>query len=231
MNHVAMLKRYLESRARSEPQPGTGLPFVTISRQAGAGGHTLARDIVREVERSLPGDLGQGWDVFDHKLCLLIAQDPEIGASFDGLLAERYRSEISITVEEMISGETRQYKAMKRIFEVVRALCTIGKVVIVGRAGSCVAADLPLHTRLRLVASRPTRIGNMMKLLDLDREAAARMVKKQDAERKRLLFDFFDQDIENPLLYDAVFNADAMSSPEMAKLAVQLMKQKLDAAR
>ena len=105
MDHVTMLKRYLKARGRMNGDLEAGNPFVTISRQAGAGGHTLARDVVRAVEKDLPGELGEGWEVFDHRLCLLIAQDPDLSASFNTLLAEGYRSEISITIEEMLMGE------------------------------------------------------------------------------------------------------------------------------
>ncbi len=227
MDHVTMLKRYLKARGRMNGDLEAGNPFVTISRQAGAGGHTLARDVVRAVEKDLPGELGEGWEVFDHRLCLLIAQDPDLSASFNTLLAEGYRSEISITIEEMLMGESRQYRTMKRLFEVVRGLCTIGKVVIVGRAGNFVAADLPLHASVRLVAGRDYRQRNMMELLDLPAPEARKAMKKQDAERAKLIYDFFNQDINDPLHYDLVLNAERTPSPDMARLVTTLLNQRI----
>jgi cytidylate kinase len=230
MDHVAMLKKYLKARGRMNADMDVGYPFVTISRQAGAGGHVLARNIVRAVEKSLPGDMGEGWEVFDHKLCLLIAQDPDLSASFNTLLAEGYRSEISITIEEILIGESRQYRTMKRLFEVVRGLCSIGKVVIVGRAGNFVAADLPLHARVRLVASEEWRTRNMMELLDVSKAEALKALKKQDAERAQLIYDFFNQDINDPLNYDCLLNAECVSSPDMAELVTGLVKQRVERA-
>ena len=230
MEHVAMLKKYLKSRGHMSTEVGEGYPFVTVSRQSGAGGHVLAREIVRAAEANLPRDLGQGWEVFDHRLCLLIAQDPELSASFDSLLAEHYRSEASLAIEELIIGESRQYRTMKRIFEVVRGLCTIGKVVIVGRAGSCVAADLPLHVSVRLVADVESRVGHMAKFLDLSRVEAGRLVRKQDRERAKLLYDFFSKDVNDPLEYDLVMNTDRMDFKEMADATVSVLNRRILAA-
>ena len=226
MDHVAMLKKYLKSRSPSDA--GSGYPFVTVSRQAGAGGHVLARDIVRAAEAQLPGDLGEGWEVFDHRLCLLIAQDPELSSSFDALLSERYRSEASLVLEELLMGESRQYRTLKRIFQVVHGLCAIGKVVVVGRAGSCVAADLPLHVAVRIVAGRETRVRNMMELLDLPRPDALRAMARQDRERAKLLDDYFSRDINDPLLYDCVLNSDRIAPPNQADIVVALLKQRIE---
>jgi cytidylate kinase len=227
MDHVGALKKYLHDRS-ARKEFCVGYPFVTISRQAGAGGHTLARDIVREVEGHLNNDYGSEWEVFDHKLCLLIAQDPDMNVTFNELLAEHYRPELSMMVEEMLSGKDKQYAMLKRIFEIVRGLATIGKVVIVGRAGNYITADMPMGVRIRLVAGLDTRIRNMMELLDTkDRDEAERVCRKQDAERARLAYDFFNKDINDPLSYDATLNADTMTSKEMAQVVGRMIQLRL----
>ena len=226
MDHVAMLKKYLKSR-KTYDEDFPCYPFVTISRQAGAGGHTLARDIVRAVEAALPDDPGEGWEVFDHKLCLLIAQDPEISVSFEELLAERYRTEISQIVEDMVFGTARQYKLFKQIFQIVRGLAHVGKVVIIGRAGNCVTADMPMGVRIRLVADMDTRVENMMQLLEVDRDEAVRAIKQQDAERRKLIRDYFNKDIDDPHHYDAILNADRMSMKDMAALIAGLIARRV----
>ncbi len=226
MDHIKILKKYLKSR-RSFDGESPCFPFVTISRQAGAGGHTLAREIVRAVETALPEESGTGWEVFDHKLCMVIAQDPEMSVSFEELLAERYRSEITQVVEDIVFGTARQYKMFKRIFEIVRGLAAIGKVVIIGRAGNCVTAGLPLGVRVRLVAGMETRITNMMQLLEVKRDAAIRAIKQQDAERTKLIYDYFNKDINDPLNYDAILNADTMDMQEMASIITELIQRRV----
>ena len=55
-------------------------PLVTISRQAGAGGHRLAEALVAEIA-GRGGSLWQGWRVFDHELLRLISGDRRLEAS------------------------------------------------------------------------------------------------------------------------------------------------------
>lgn len=226
MNHVAIVKQYLRERGREE-LVAEGFPFVTISREAGAGGHTLAREILRKLEVKFPGDLSEGWEVFDHKLCVLIAQDEKLGVSFDQLLAEEYRSEVSQVIYEMITQKASRYKAYKRIFEIVRALATLGKCVIVGRAGMCVTQDMPLGVSIRLVAKEETRVKRMMQMLEIKDKEARQKVKEQDRDRRRLIQDFFAKDITDPKLYDAVFNTERLAIPEIAEVVVDMIGQKM----
>jgi len=226
MNHVETVKLFLRSRGREE-LVAEGYPFVTISREAGAGGHTLAREILRQMEVKFPGELSEGWEVFDHKLCVLIAQDEKLGVSFDQLLAEEYRSEVSQVIYELIAQNASRYKAYKRIFEIVRALATLGKCVIVGRAGMCVTHDLPLGVNIRLVAHEETRVKRMMQMLEVNEKAARQKVKEQDRDRRRLIHDFFAKDITDPKLYDAVFNTERMAIPEIAEVVVDMVGQKM----
>ncbi len=226
MNHAAIVKEYLKER-RGEPIESRGLPFVTISRQAGAGGHTLARDILRALEKRFPADFAEGWEVFDHKLCAMIAQDEKLGISFDALVAEEYRSEISQIIHDLVRQKASRYVVYKRMFEVVRILATLGKCVIVGRGGMCVTGDMPVGVHLRLVAEPETRVKRMMGLLEKGREAAEKTMRDQDRDRKRLVRDFFSRDIEDPQLYDIVVNTDRVTPPEAAELAVDLIAQKM----
>ena len=226
-NHAAVIREYLKDRSSVKIEP-TGKPFVTISRQAGAGGHTLARNILRKLDEYYPHSGGsEGWEVFDQKLCALIAQDEKLGYSFDALVTEEYRSEISQFVHEIIRQKASRYAAYKRVFEVVRLLATLGNCVIVGRAGMCVAADMPLGVHIRLVADPETRVKNMMQLLESNEAVARKAVRDQDRDRRRLVDDFFGQDISNPSLYDLVINMNRVESEEAAELVAHMLNQKL----
>ncbi|MFH0878521.1 MAG: cytidylate kinase family protein, partial [Lentisphaerota bacterium] len=160
MNHAEIVRRYLKNK-KDVDIPSGGLPFVTISRQAGAGGHTLGRDIIRELDKLDDPHIRSDWEMFDQKLCAMIAQDKELPASFDALIAEEYHSGIQQSILEMLLGRTEQYDLQKKISEVVRLLATIGKVVIIGRGGMCLTQGMPQGIRLRLIAPEPIRVKGM----------------------------------------------------------------------
>lgn len=227
MNHASIIRQFLRER-RGEEFVAEVFPFVTISREAGAGGHTLARDILRRLEALRPGPLSEDWEVFDQKLCLLIAEDEKLGVTFDQLLTEEYRSEVSAVVSEMLAQRAKRYELYKRVFEIIRMLATLGKCVIVGRAGMCVTADMPLGVHVRLVAPESVRVKRMMKLLDVSESEARAKVKQQDRDRQRLVHDFFGKQIDDPLLYDAVFNTDRLAIPEVAEAVARMVLQKME---
>ncbi len=226
-NHIAIIKQYLRDR-RANAVVSQGYPFVTISRSPGAGGHTLAREILRHLEARFPGEFSEGWEVFDQKLCAVIAQDEKLGMSFDALVTEDYRSEISQVIDEMIHQRASRYVAYKRIFEVVRLLATLGKCVIVGRAGMCVTADMPVGINIRLVADYPTRLKNMMSLMEAGEADAAKAIRQQERDRRRLVHDFFGRENDDPLLYDAVMNTARMTIPEIAQVVIEMMARKME---
>lgn len=209
----------------------TGYPFVTISRQAGAGGHTLARQIVRALEKKFTYEAASEWEVFDQKLCAILASDGDLKMSFDAMVAEEYKSEIQQFIGDMISGQPRQYKVYRKIMEIVRLLTTMGKVVIVGRAGVFIAKDLPLGVHIRLVAGEKVRIKRMASMLEVSLEEAKRAVKLQDKSRARLVNDYFSVDVADPIHYHAVFNTELLGINEVADIVADMVGEKIKAMK
>ncbi len=229
-NHVAAVKQFLRDRTTSQGLI-TGYPFVTISREAGAGGHTVAREILRSLERKFSFEAAQDWEVFDQKMCALLADNPETGATFEALLAEEYHSEIRDFIGDLVSGQPRQYKLYKRIFEVVRFLANIGKVVLVGRAGAFVSADLPYGVHIRLVAREEVRIARMAKMLEVNEAEARKAVRAQDRSRTRMVRDYFDANVADPVHYHAVFNTERIPVPQIADMVTDLVGEQIKLMR
>jgi cytidylate kinase len=205
-------------------------PFVTVSRQAGAGGRTLAR-AVADVAGAAGRPEFQGWKVFDEELCRTISEDPELVVSMKELLDEEYRSLLEDYLLQAIAAESSQALVYRKMFETIRTIAALGKAVIVGRGGSCATGGLPLGVHLRLVAPRKKRVERIAGLLKLPSEKASRWVDQHDASRARLLQDQFQRDIDDPLLYDLVCNTDSMSFLQIASSAVELAESRFDRLR
>lgn len=220
---------YREAHPRAPGKAGDH-PFVTISRQAGAGGHALARILLNEMNQA-DEPLFQGWRVFDRELCERLMEDPALHRSMRSLLTEEYRSAIEDAIFSILGGETPQYAVAKKLFETIRMLATLGRVIIVGRAGMCVTRGLPAGVHLRLVASEATRIKRMTNLLQVSEPEARRIVYKQDHDRARLVRDYFFRDIHDPLLYDVIWNTDAVRFKAIAASVLGLITQRAQAGR
>lgn len=229
MNHLKIIHDYLKSkRSLDSFEPG-GLPFITISRESGAGGHLLAHVIQSDMGLLCKDDARfEGWHVFDKELCEVVAQDPEIQSSMEELLKEKYRSEYQGFIEELFTGRSVQYKLFKKTFQIVRILSCLGKVIIVGRAGCCVAQDLPGGIHIRLVAPEASRVRWTMKKMKLEKAKATTLIRKEQRERQRMVNDFFGRDISDPTLYDAVFNTAKMDMHEISYAVIDMIKRRTE---
>jgi hypothetical protein len=218
--------RYEETTGRRRP-PGGGLPFVTISREYGAGGRRLARALLEAMETQR-SPLFRGWRVFDRQLCEGLVNDAEIRGSFEALFSEEYRSEFESLVLTFLGRRSEQALAATRLFHAIRTVATRGKTIIVGRAGCCVTASLPEGVHLRLVAPESYRI-RQMGLEGLEALEARRELSRHDRDRARLVQVYFHRDIADPTLYDAVWNTERVPMPAIVGSTLTLIAQQAGA--
>lgn len=233
MNQPDDIKKFMDAMFKVERgKPvrrgsSRALPFVTISRAAGAGGHTLAETLAKVMEQEQDTGLFRGWQVLDRTLCEILLQDSGLDVSMRSLLAEEYRSQIQEFVLGLFGHGTDQYLVIKKMFETIRSLATVGKVIIVGRGGSQAARKLELGVHVRLVAPEPLRVQRMVQLLGRSEEETKRIIHKQDQDRARLLKSHFRADIDDPLLYDAVYNTGVVSFEAIAHAIIAIIKQRV----
>jgi len=213
-----------EAERVTEPRPQ---PFITISRQAGAGGHSLADAILEAFAAHDDRELFAGWKVFDQRLCEIVAEDPRYASSIDAMQEEEYRSRTDEFFRQMMGTQLHQDVVMNRVFRVVRALATLGKAVIVGRGGSQVTKGMPYRVALRLVAPEDHRLHRLMEIHDLNERAARDLMKKRDTHRARLLKTNFQIDVGDPNHYDATWNTATVSYEDIAAAVVVLVKQRV----
>lgn len=227
---LAAMEGYLsaqaeEMRSRDDGSEGRLRPFITISRQAGAGGHLLAAALLETFARQEDVQLFRGWQVFDRKLCEIAAENPTFSKSMSSLLAEEYRPRSDEFFRQMLGSSIDQDMLMLHVFQVVLAVASIGKSVIVGRAGSEVTRDLAQGISLRLIAPEETRIERVMERYGLDERAARSEAKKLDNSRARLLKSHFRVDIDDPTIYDAVWNTGRIPVETIAESIVAAVRQ------
>ena len=231
MSSVNPIERFLHGHAYdAKSSAGSAAskirPFVTISRQAGAGGHTLARTLLEAFEAEDDRELFDGWEMFDQKLVAMVADDPDLRVSVEGLLGEEYHRSSEDFFRQILVSSTHQDIVADRVFRLVRVLAEVGKAIIVGHAGSEVTRGLGPSVSIRLIAPESQRIKRMMELRSLDEKKARESMDKHDGGRARLLKRHFRVDIDDPLRYDAIWNTGSASFEAIAAATVALLKQR-----
>lgn len=231
MNQADVVRHYLHE-SRDVDFRDTGFPFITISRQAGTEAHAIGRYILMRLAESDNPDLNRGWDLFDQKLCALIAMDKSLEVDYDTLVNDQDRTDgIQRMIYEMLIGKSQQYKIQKKIGEVIRLLARLGKVVVIGRAGFLITRDMPGGIHVRIIASMKYRVKNIMKQYGLSERTAAKKLHEIDEERALFLKNHHNFDIADLSRFDIIWNMDRLRIPEMVNTMAEMIRLRLQHLR
>ncbi len=187
--------------------------IITISRELGAGGS----DVARQVADAL------GWRVVDNELVDQIAartglspaevRDREERAP--GFL-ERLIRLLTKAAPEMLTPaaehvpELEEAKLVKITEAVVEEIAQQGRVVLVGRAAPVVLSRDRDALHLKIVAPKAARVEALMKRLGVTRDAAAAQVELSDANRTRYHEQYYERDWSDASQYHLVLNTAAL---------------------
>ncbi len=232
MSPANPIERFLHGHLYGPQGEGSKLarvrPFVTISRQAGAGGHTLATRLIEVFDRQEDKEIFGDWGMFDQKLVAMVADDPALTVSVESLLGEHYHHSADDFFRQILTSTTHQDIVMDRMFRLVRLLAEVGHAVIVGRGGSEVTRGLGPAVAVRLIAPEDIRIQRMMELHGLGEKKARELLDKSDRGRARLLKHHFRVSIDDPLRYDAVWNTAEVPFDTLAETIVPLLRKRAE---
>ncbi len=221
---------FYEGEHPVEPDLRRGLyPFVTVSREYGAGGRTFA-EVLLELMGQERDSVFHNWRIFDRELCEELAGQESSHSALRALVTEEYQSEIERLILTLLGQSSGQSLAVKKLFESIRMLATFGKVIIIGRAGACVTQSLPLGVHLRLTAPEWLRI-HRLRLGSMNPAQARKILNRTDRGRALLVRNCFQRDIADPTLYDAVWNTARVPFPTIARQTIHLIRERLNTCR
>lgn len=207
-------------------KPATA-PFVTLSREAGSGGASLARLLARRLDRETPGTAS--WTVFDDNLTPQMLKEHGLPTRFARFLPEDRVSEISASIGELVGLHPSLYDLVQKTNRTMRDLAARGHAVLVGRGANFATKDLPHALHVRLVASVEHRARYLARLYNLSESDARVYNAKCDAARRRYVKAYFDADVAAPGAYDLVINTSRVSLEEAARLICASLRTRLPA--
>lgn len=178
---------YLQQHRASAGTQRAEPPFVTISRQAGAGGHTVARALADRLNALDPGDLL--WTVWDRELVEKVAREEHIPVTLvkslelGGARRNAFQDFLASLSAKNDAADLDEFHVFRRVAHTIRALARAGRAIIVGRGGVYATADLVGGVHVRLVAPLRERVAHMALLLQVSERDAVAEVRRRDRER------------------------------------------------
>jgi cytidylate kinase len=208
---------YISSHAALEGQQRPQVrPCITISRECGAGGRTVASRLSEYLQSRVP--VPGKWAVFDKNLIEKVLEDHRLSKQIAQFVPEGHKSMVEDTLEDLLGLHPPTATLVRQTVETIWDLAERGNVILVGRGGNVVAAKLETAFHVRLVGSVERRIQRLIEVYDFDFTSAREFLKMQDANKRRYLKDYFGKNIDDPLLYHLIINTDLISYENAAMM-------------
>ena len=218
-------------RARSSEASASVEPvFVTISRQAGAGGTSVARALVERLNGLDP--LPHPWTCWDQELVKKVAAESHVPERLIETLEENRAGWLLDVLSGLATSEearrTDELTLVRIVSEAVCGLACAGRVVIVGRGGAFLTRALPGGVHVRIVAPLAWRVAHMARIPGMTSERAARRVEELDRRRDAFYRRHWPGQSLKPEDYSVTFNSAEVSIPVIAESIAILVKAKTE---
>ncbi len=217
---LVMSKAYFDCQCRCVEEGKKGdrkLPFVTISRQTGAGGITIGNKLIELLNRE-DANRTCPWTLFDKNLVEKVVEEHHFSKEVSKYMPEDKISELRDLVEEMFGLHPSEWTLVHRTSQTILHLAEMGNVILVGRGANIITRKLEHGFHLRLVGSLEKRIAHAQDYYRVSREEAKKLVEREDKGRKDYIKKHFDKDIDDPLLYHLVINTDFVSYEQAVRM-------------
>ena len=193
---------------------------VTISRQAGCGALAVAQKLAEYLQSRSPKDACP-WTVFDRNLMDKVLEDHNLPTRLARLLPEDTISKIDDILAELFDVRPSVETIVRQTTETVLRLAGLGNVILIGRGGNVITAELPHMLHVRLVAPLEKRVEYSHReyhKYNLTLDQARKFCLNEDRGRERYLKKYFNTDINDSLLYHMIINTGLVNYDDAAKL-------------
>lgn len=193
---------------------------ITVSRQAGAGSHVVAEDLISRLQSRATGT-SRPWMIFDRNLVERVLEDHDLPARLAKFMPEDRVSEMSDTLDALFGLHPSAWTLVRKTADTILHLAELGNIVVIGRGANIITSKLDFAFHVRLVGSPTKRVEHVRAYKHLSLQEAIEYVRDRDLGRRRYVKKYFAKDIDDPLLYHLVINTDLVSFEEAARLIAE----------
>lgn len=227
------LSHYLEQagqNVRGKYQyPG---PVVTISRECGCS----AKRIATKLSKILTGynylsetKTDVEWRWVSKEIIEMAAQELEMDPEKirNVFLGEAKQSihEVTTAFSNSKVYDADDQEVIDTVKSVIRSICEEGHYIIVGRAASVIAQDIPKRLSVKLQAPLEWRINRIMQISNMSWADAQEYVLEVDRQRNLFVEHMAGRKLDNND-FDIIFNYSTMLDDQIVDVIVNVLKNK-----
>jgi len=199
---------------------------VTISRESGSGAHVVAEKLLENLNQFPDGLMGK-WAIFDKNLVEKVIEDHHLPKRLAQFLREDRASQLSDTLDELFGLHPPTEELVRKCADTVLQLSDLSRVIIIGRGGAVITAQMPHVLHVRLIAPLDERIKYLQQVTGRNEKAALHLIHEEDGARRRYLKRYFGKNIDDPLLYHMVLNTHQLGYDGAAKAITHTLQTEM----
>ena len=175
------------------------MAIITISRLTGSGGREIATATAKALNFQL------------------IDRD-----GMDVVIDQQF----PVRTEQLsrIKKDRRVYQEMVR--SAIAEVAAAHNVVVLGSGAQFLFARVAASLHVQIVAPLPYRIARVMRLGNVDRPEAEKIIEERDREKETFIRTLYGKDWRDPSYYDLVLNIDYFSNEIAAEIIVKAAQAK-----
>lgn len=199
-------------------------PFITISREHGCQGNTLAILLREELQKR-----GQKWNILNKEIIMesakLLDMEPRRVKDISESVDRTQMDEVLRTLTTKYYKSDR--KIRKTVSSVVTAAANEGNAIIVGRAGAAYTFGLEHSLNIKLYAPMEWRIQSLMSRYHATREQLVKDINSIDLKRHKLISSAVKGVSDYNMLYDIQFNTSTVSHKEIVAMVIRVLDERM----
>jgi cytidylate kinase len=200
---------------------------ITISREFGSGGRTLAQRLCDRF----------GFHLVDEFAIDELANQAKVKGDWLKAVEKEATSTILNVISTIVSSgrfyknpsspgqDYERKKYIEFLSKIMNAMADHGDYVILGRGSQFVLSRHPRAFHIFLVADYEDRLRFILQHYDVSNEEAAKMIREKEAQRAAVATKIFGADINDPKLYHVVFNVSRLPFEYAVEEAASLVER------
>lgn len=136
---------------------------------------------------------------------------------------------MDVVIEQQFPVRTEQLSRIKKDRKVydemarsaIAEVAVMHNVVILGSGAQFLFAKVAASLHVQIVAPLPYRIARVMRMAQVDREAAEKIIEENDCTKETFIRTLYGKDWRDPAYYDLVINIDHFSNDIAADIIVK----------
>jgi cytidylate kinase len=207
----------LSERAKAlKEKPAPPKPTITLAREFGCEAFPIGEELVRQAEKKT----GESWLLVDKTLLDAVAREHAIPEDIIKSLGKKPRwfDDMIATFSNNWKGDADYYRLLCR--QVVM-IASAGNAVIVGLGAPIITKAMKNCFHYRLIADHDFKVASIARRLKVSKQEAEIIVVDQQKERDKIIRKLLNADLQDPLLYHAIFNNGRSRNQQIARVILE----------